>query len=495
MGGEEVEKSSILTLLCSLLFGHGNPMIRLSYLLLLIAGIATSLPAVQRPNIVLVFVDDMGWGDFSCFGNTEANTPHIDAMAEEGLRFHQFYVNSPICSPSRVAISTGQYPQRWRITSFLARRAMNEERGVANWLDPKAPTLARMLKADGYATGHFGKWHMGGQRDVDNAPAITDYGFDASMTNFEGMGAKMLPLTEKPLANGEIEKGRIWEDAKRLGEPVEWTLRSEITGGFVKRATSFIDAAQKENKPFYINLWPDDVHTPLFPKVENWRGSKRGLYLAVLEEMDAQLGPLFDRIKTDAKLRYNTIVIICSDNGPELDYGSGGPFKGLKATLLEAGIRSPLIVWGPGLMTESAQGTINDDSIVCAMDLVPSLLKIANVISPSDVSFDGEELASTFLGKSQRSRKDPLFFRRPPDRKDFRNLKELPDLAMRQGKWKLLCDYDQGRPFLSDLESDPGETKNLASQYPERVARMTSAIMKWNNLMPKDAGDPERTAN
>lgn len=213
MGGEEIETSSNFALLYSLLFGRGNLMLRLSHLLFLIAGIATSLTAAQRPNIVLVFIDDMGWGDFSCFGNTEANTPHIDAMAEEGLRFHQFYVNSPICSPSRVAISTGQYPQRWRITSFLARRAMNEERGVANWLDPKAPMLARILKADGYATGHFGKWHMGGQRDVDNAPAITDYGFDASLTNFEGMGAKLLPLTEKPLTNGEIEKGRIWEDA------------------------------------------------------------------------------------------------------------------------------------------------------------------------------------------------------------------------------------------------------------------------------------------
>ena len=341
MGGEEIETSSNFTLLYSLLFGRGNLMLRLSHLLFLIAGIATSLTAAQRPNIVLVFIDDMGWGDFSCFGNTEANTPHIDAMAEEGLRFHQFYVNSPICSPSRVAISTGQYPQRWRITSFLARRAMNEERGVANWLDPKAPMLARILKADGYATGHFGKWHMGGQRDVDNAPAITDYGFDASLTNFEGMGAKLLPLTEKPLTNGEIEKGRIWEDAERLGEPVEWTLRSEITGGFVERAIGFIDAAQKENKPFYVNLWPDDVHTPLFPKVENWRDSKRGLYLAVLGEMDAQLGPLFDRIQTDAKLRDSTIVIICSDNCPELDYGSGGPLKGLKATLLEAGVRSP----------------------------------------------------------------------------------------------------------------------------------------------------------
>ena len=495
MGGEEIEANSIFTLLHSLLFGRSNPMKTFSCILLLITGLTVSLPASERPNMVLVFIDDMGWGDFSCFGNTEANTPHIDAMAEEGLRFHQFYVNSPICSPSRVAISTGQYPQRWRITSYLARRAMNEERGVANWLDPKAPMLARILNEAGYATGHFGKWHMGGQRDVDDAPPITAYGFDASLTNFEGMGAKLLPLTEKPLENGEIEKGRIWEDAERLGAPVEWTLRSEITGGFVERAIGFINAAQEDDKPFYINLWPDDVHTPLFPKVENWSDSKRGLYLAVLEEMDAQLAPLFNRIKTDEKLRNNTIVLICSDNGPELDYGSGGPFKGLKATLFEAGVRSPLVVWAPGLMAESVRGTINDDSLVCAMDLVPSLLKVAEIRPPEGVTFDGVELANTFLGKSKRSRPDPIFFRRPPDRKDFRNLKELPDLAMRQGKWKLLCDYDSGRPMLYDLESDPGETNNLASRYPERVGRMNQAIMKWNALMPKDGGDPGRSGN
>ena len=131
-----------------------------------------SFAQATRPNIVLVFIDDMGWEDLSCFGNKDASTPNIDAMAAEGLRFHQFYVNSPICSPSRVAISTGQYPQRWRITSYLNNRQSNNERGVAQWLDPEAPMLARHLQQAGYATGHFGKWHMGGQRDVDNAPPI-----------------------------------------------------------------------------------------------------------------------------------------------------------------------------------------------------------------------------------------------------------------------------------------------------------------------------------
>ena len=148
-------------------------------------GMGRSCDAAEtRPNIVLVFIDDMGWGDFSSFGNDDAATPNIDRLASEGIRFEQFYVNSPICSPSRVAISTGQYPQRWRITSYLNNRKSNDERGMAQWLDPQAPMLARSLNQAGYATGHFGKWHMGGQRDVNDAPPITDYGFDASLTTF-----------------------------------------------------------------------------------------------------------------------------------------------------------------------------------------------------------------------------------------------------------------------------------------------------------------------
>ncbi len=245
----------------------------------------------------------MGWGDFSCFGNELAETPHVGRLAREGIRFEQFYVNSPICSSSRTAISTGQYPQRWRITSYLAHRKQNEKRGMAQWLDPKAPMLARSLKKAGYATGHFGKWHMGGQRDVDDAPAITEYGFDLSLTNFEGMGPKLLPLTLKP---GQDEPGRIWDKAERLGKGYRWMLRSEITGGFVDEAIPFIKKAAEAKKPFYVNLWPDDVHSPFWPPVEKWRDGKRGLYLSVLEEMDRQLGKLFDLIRDNERLRNNT---------------------------------------------------------------------------------------------------------------------------------------------------------------------------------------------
>lgn len=450
-----------------------------------------SARAEHRPNVVLVFIDDMGWTDFSCFGNEDASTPHIDAMAAEGIRFHHFYVNSPICSPSRVAISTGQYPQRWSVSSFLAARSANEKRGIANWLDPEAPMLARYLKEIGYATGHFGKWHMGGQRDVADAPRITEYGFDESLTNFEGMDDKLLPLTQEPLKGGGIKEGRMWDRAEILGSPFEWKLRCEITGGFVDRAVNFIDKSQQQGKPFYINVWPDDVHTKHFPSVANWRHTPRGLYCAVLEEMDAQLQPLFSRIKQDPNLRDNTIVFICSDNGPEAGCGSAAPLKGLKATLYEGGVRSPLVVWAPGLMDKQVAGTVNDESILCAMDLVPSVLKLAKVSPPEDVAFDGEELSGTLLGNSDSSREAPIFFRRPPDRKDFRYMKNLPDLAMRAGKWKFMCDYDGGRPMLFDLDADASESNNLASQQPSRVQRMTEALMAWNSNLPKDAGDPE----
>ncbi len=454
--------------------------------LLLASVLAQAEAAATRPNIIMVFIDDMGWADFSCFGNPDAKTPNVDRLAAEGIRYSQFYVNSPICSPSRTALTTGQYPARWRITSFLNNRADNERRGMAQWLDPNAPTLARFLKQSGYSTGHFGKWHMGGQRDVDDAPSIASYGFDASLTNFEGMGAKLLPLTLKP---GDTHPGRIWGDAERLGQPVTWMQRSEITAGFVDAALPFIDQATRDGKPFYINLWPDDVHSPFWPPVGKWADDKRGLYLSVLEEMDRQLGRLFDHIRDTPALRNNTLILVCSDNGHEPGAGSGGPFKGAKATLFEGGIRSPLVVWGPGLVAKDKAGHHNETSVFAAFDLVPSLLQIAGVTAPANVAFDGEKLAATLLGRSAASRQAPLYWRRPPDRKfSPYGLPPQPDLAMREGDWKLLCDYDGSNPELYNLAQDRGETTNLAAQNPDVVRRLTASVIAWHKSMPPDNG-------
>ena len=362
-----------------------------------------------KPNFIFVLIDDMGWGDFSCFGNREAKTPNIDRLAAEGLRFEQFYVNSPICSPSRCAFVTGQYPQRWRINSFLESRAANEAKGNAQWLEPRAPSLARTLQAGGYATGHFGKWHLGGQRDVVDAPAITAYGYDASLTNFEGMGPKLLPLTRKP---GDKEPKKIWADAERLGGPVTWMTRTEITSGYADAALKFIDAAAAKRQPFYVDLWPDDVHSPYFPPLEKWSPEKHQIYLAVLEEMDRQLGRLFGRISGDAALRANTVIVICSDNGPEPGAGSAGPFRGKKSQLFEGGLRSSLVVWAPGLMEKSKLGTHDATSVFAAMDLSPTLARLAGAKAPEGL--DGADLTGTLLGRAPASHPGPIFWRRPP---------------------------------------------------------------------------------
>ena len=354
---------------------------------------------------------------------------------------------------------------------------------MAQWLDPKAPMLARILQHNGYSTGHFGKWHMGGQRDVDDAPAITEYGFDASLTNFEGMGPKLLPLTLKP---NQKEPGRIWSDAERLGDGFRWTLRSKITEGFVDEAIPFMKESVKNNKPFYINLWPDDVHAPFWPPTDKWGGSKRELYLSVLQEMDRQLGKLFNYIKNIPELKKNTLVMVCSDNGPEKGAGVAGPFRGYKTHLYEGGIRSSLVVWGPGLLNKT--GYVNDQSVFSAIDLVPTLLELSELPVPQGVSFDGEALSDVLIGKTDESRIAPLYFRRPPDRDSFYGDNDLPDLGMRQGKWKLLCEFDGSDSELYDLENDLSESKNLAEQNTDILKKMKNQLMAWNQSMPADNG-------
>ena len=467
------------------------PRILLTLLMLapsLFVALSTHAAAPKtRPNIVVVFIDDMGWGDLSCFGNKAVETENIDRLAEEGIRFEQFYVNSPICSPSRVAISTGQYPQRWRITSYLSNRKHNNARGVAQWLDPKAPMLAKMLHDSGYATGHFGKWHMGGQRDVSDAPLITEYGFDASLTNFEGLGPRVLAI--KDAYNGKpTTKHTLGSDKLGRGK-ITYVDRSLVTQSFTAAAVDFVKQSVADEKPFYVNVWPDDVHSPFFPpKARRGDGAKRTLYHGVLDTMDEQLGVLFDLIRDNEKLRDNTLVLLCSDNGPEQGAGTANPYRGFKTHLYEGGIRSPLIAWGPGLLNRKTIGTFNRDSVFAAIDLAPSLLELAGVTPDADANFDGEVLAATLVGKSDQSRQKPLFFRRPPDRDAFYGDNELPDLAMREGSWKLLCEYDGSDAELFDLATDPSETKNIASDHAEIVQRMTRKLIAWHEAMPQDNG-------
>ncbi|MDQ8199402.1 sulfatase-like hydrolase/transferase [Pelagicoccus enzymogenes] len=448
--------------------------------------LAATVPGHSAPNIVMVFIDDMGWGDFSCFGNAEAQTPHVDRLAEGGIVFEQFYVNAPICSPSRVALTTGTYPQRWHIESYLSNRKANHDRGIADWLDPRSPSLARILKQEeGYATGHFGKWHMGGQRDVDDAPLITEYGFDESLTNFEGLGPRVLPILDD--YDGDYARRySLGADLLSPG-PVIWEERAYVTKTFTEAALNFVRRAESKGKPFYVNLWPDDVHTPLFPpKGKRGDESTKQLYHGVLEAMDEQLGILFDHIRSSDTLRNNTLILVCSDNGPHKGAGSAGPFRGYKTTLFEGGIRSPLVIWGPGYIQPERTGSRNTSSVFSAMDLVPSLLSLSDVSPTTTAShaFDGEDISGTLTGERPRSRSAPLYFRRPPDRDAFYGLTELPDLALRSGKWKFLCEFDGSRPLLFDLSKDPGETTNLAPRQPVLAQSFMEQLIAWHENMP-----------
>ncbi len=454
-------------------------------------ALCSSAMAVSAPpNIVVVLVDDMGWSDLSCYGGQQVKTENVDRLAAEGLRFLNFYINSPICSPSRVALTTGQYPQRWRITSYLARRELNRERGVAQWLDPSAPVLARQLQKSGYATGHFGKWHMGGQRDVGDAPLIRQYGFDRSLTNFEGLGPRVLPL--KDAYDGQPPKKHDLGSASLGHGPIRWEDRSVVTAAFVKDALAFINEAQAAGKPFYVNLWPDDVHSPFFPpSVLRQRSGegKRALYYAVLDAMDQQLGKLFDRIRGDAALRDNTLILIASDNGHEQGAGSSAPLRGAKTWLYEGGVRSPLIVWGPGLLPKEAAGATNETSVVCALDVNRSLYALCDAALPAGVALDGEDLSATLLGRERRSRRAPIFWRRPPDRPGTQE-QDNPDLAVRDGQWKFYVNYDRSGQELYDLTEDISETRNVGEDHPDVAARLVEAVFTWNAMLPADAGDP-----
>ena len=438
--------------------------------------------SLAKPNIIFVLADDMGYADLPIYGGRGVQTPNVDKLAAQGIRFTQFYVNAPICSPSRTAFTTGQYPARWNITSYLDNRDLNQKRGMAQWLDLSAPTVARGLAKAGYACGHFGKWHMGGGRDVGEAPLPTEYGFAQSLTQFEGLGDRVLPMMSAQNGKPAFKMG-LGESSEKLGRgKVSWVPRADVTSAFVDGALGFMEQAQKEGQPFYINLWPDDVHSPFDPP-GNLRGdgSKREMYRGVVSNMDAELGPLFDAVAADPKLRDNTLIIFASDNGPEEGAGLAGPFRGSKGQLYEGGIREPLIVWGPGLLPAAKAGTVNDTAILSGVDFLPSLLKIAG--AGAMPKGDGADLSATLLGKTAAGHMQPLFWKRPPDRPGSPE-NPLPDFAMREGDMKLLMQADGSNPQLYDLSVDAGETENLAKAQPQLVTRLSQAIRDWNRTLP-----------
>jgi arylsulfatase A-like enzyme len=444
---------------------------------------------VKRPNIVFVLIDDLGYGDFSCTGNKEVQTENIDRLAAEGIRFTQFYVNAPICSPSRVAFLTGQYPARYAMHSYLNDRAANKRRGMPDWLNPNAPSIARTFKRAGYATAHVGKWHLGGGRDVGDAPLPQAYGFDESLTSFEGLGDRLLIKGEGlSEANAKLGNGMI-----------TWLEKYELTHNYVDRSIDFI--TRSKDKPFYLQLWLDDVHDPHKPSPDalaRFAGKGRSeddrRFYAVLHEMDKELGRLFAEIDR-LGLAENTLIILTGDNGPTAwpayykrgvePPGSTAGLRGRKWSLYEGGIRQPLIIRWKGRVPA---GRVNETSIVSAVDLFPTLCRLADVDSPN-AFFDGESMNEAWAGKLQR-RKRPIYWEYGRDAgylKPGRESDQSPTLALREGEWKFLCEADGSRAELYDLSHDPHESSNLINVQSKRASAMQKRLLGWQKSLPTTA--------
>jgi arylsulfatase A-like enzyme len=409
------------------------------------------------------------------YGGRFVPTPNLDRMANAGVRFTQFYVASPICSPSRAGVTTGMFPARWRITSYLQTRKGNAECGQADFLDPQAPSVARLLKSAGYATAHFGKWHMGGGRDVTHAPSIREYGFDEWASTWESPD----PHPDLTATNW------IWS-------PQDKVKRWDRTAFFVDKTLDFL--RRHPSQPCYVNLWPDDTHTPFVPKPSlkqkyqagnNSNGERN--FQGVLEEYDRQMGRLLDGLKQPG-LATNTLVLFTGDNGPSPTYEQRrtGGLRGAKLSLYEGGTRLPMLVWWPGRV---AAGQVNERTVLSAVDLLPSFCKLAGAAIPQAIAdrLDGEDLSGALTG-GLPMRLRPLFWGYGRNTNSFAYPGEpanrSPNLAVRDGDWKLLINADGSRSELYDLAADPKEEKNLATNKVELSQSLSEQVLKWRRALP-----------
>jgi len=447
--------------------------------LLLAAFASTAIAATPAPpNIVFIFGDDWGWGDLSCHGHPWIKTPNIDRLAREGTDFHRFTVASGVCSPSRTAVLTGHFPARYNIDGHFAWVKSNAQRNMPDWLSTTAPTIPRMLGAAGYATAHFGKWHLGNDM-IPDSPTPLAYGYE-----------------EYGAFNCSGEQMPVHEDAAR--------------------AIAFIEKSAAAKRPFFINLWIHEPHTPFHtvPKYE-WRfrdmkSREEQIYASVLSHADDRIGEVLaalDRLK----LTENTLVIFSSDNGParggagaklDLSYdtatgagwgiaaskGSTSGRKGYKGALFEGGINVPFIARWPGRIPA---GRVDKVSLLSAVDLLPTFCEIAGAKPPSGYVPDGVSQVAAFKGRASPSRSKPLFWRIgahwPPR-------KEAPDHwaahVVVDAHWKLLVSPKQDHVELYDLQQDPMEKTDLSPSRPEVVAQLREKLAAWHATLPANpAGD------
>ncbi|MGG3280351.1 sulfatase-like hydrolase/transferase [Paenibacillus solani] len=430
---------------------------------------------MKQPNFIVIYCDDLGYGDLGCYGSDTVKTPHLDELAEKGIRFTNWYSNSPVCSPSRASLLTGKYPARAGVSEILGAK-----RG-SHGLPADEVTLAKALKPAGYRTALYGKWHLGISEETSpNAHGFDEFfGFKAGCVDFYshifywGQGHGVNPLHD--LWENETE---VWENGRYMTELI------------TERSVDFIKRSREQDAPFFLFASYNAPHYPMHaPKEYMDRFAHlpwdRQVMAAMIAAVDDGVGEIVKALK-EADCYEDTVIFFSSDNGPSSESrnwldgtediyygGSAGIFRGHKASLFEGGIREPAILsWPKGF-----EGGQVRDEVAAMMDIVPTFLDLAGVDPAAgplqDVAIDGSSLKEMLI-MGEPSPHKQLFW-------EYHG-----QLAVREGNWKLVLngklDFERIVPdevHLSDLLMDPGERTNLAEHYPEIVERLSRDVRDW----------------
>ncbi|MDE0820942.1 MAG: sulfatase [Opitutales bacterium] len=443
-----------------------------------------------KPNFVIIFTDDQGYGDLSCFGSKTIRTPNIDRIAKEGRKFTSFMVASPVCTPSRSALLTGCYPKRVGMHQHVLFPSSTKG------LNPKEHTIADHLKLQGYATACFGKWHLGHHKEV----LPTANGFDTyygipysnDMNHPDNKGKPrggwqgMDILWNDPESTLTKWKTPLLEDEKIVELPVD---QRTVTRRYTQKSIDFIKA--NKDKPFFVYLPHSMPHIPLYVPDEVRDPDPKNAYINTIEHIDTEVGRLLKTLD-ELKLSSNTYVIYTTDNGPWLPFrhhgGSAGPLRDGKGSTFEGGQRVPCVMRGPGIPS----GTVCNE-LTGTIDILPTIAALTGKPLPSN-KIDGLDASGLWKGTAkQSSRKEFLYY-------TSRGVIE----GIRSGNWKLLVkkpraprransNQSKNRPpqvFLFDLVKDVGEQNNLAEAKPETVKKLQVRMEALDSEITKNARQP-----
>ena len=438
----------------------------------------STVAIAERPNVILIMTDDQGYGDFGATGNELIRTPHLDGMAKRSATMTSFYV-SPVCSPTRASLMTGRYNYRTRVVDTWIGRSM---------MEPEEVTIAEMLSEAGYATGIFGKWHLG-----DSYPMrAMDQGFQEALVH---RGGGLAQPADHP------ENERRYTDAwlYHNGEPVK--TQGYCTDVYFDAAMDYMEAQAAEEKPFFAYIAMNAPHGPYHDVPEDLREEYTKVPLldlhkgtmperrvkaetdkieriaAMITNVDENMGKLFAFLD-DHGLTENTLVIFLADNGPNTDRYAG-PFRGMKSNVNEGGVRTPIWFQWPARFRAGTQ----NDLISAHIDIAPTLLEVCEVTPPREVEFDGRSLLPLLEGKSPEwpERTISIQTHRGTEPQRYHHF------MTRDQRWKLVHPSGFGRQRMEgpvkfelyDLENDPGETNNLAEKEPAILARLKKEYDAW----------------